>query len=757
MKVETEAVEPAVDAPALRPAHAVMTTHVSVALLETLSNLPDGILLVDLDWRISYANEMAQRIGHIQPQDLNGPDFWTIYPGTPGTELERRYRRVMQDRVSEDFDFFYAPFQSWFKNRVFPSGSGIAVVFQDITELRHLQAARDEANARELQVMSAITDAVITIDRNWIITFLNDAARKLLAASGEVLGRSFFQAFPDTVYDGSPYVEHYFRAMSQFIPGSFEASYPEPLNIRIQIQVRPSKDGIVLFVRDVTQLRKDEQALRNSEERYRALTDLGVQCVWAGAPDGSITYANRRFVQYIGERYRANLGEEWISAFFEPDRVAVLANWIRSVQTGEEYNLEARLIRAEDGAVRWFHLRAQALRNGDGSIHMWLGVAEDIHDRRIAVDSLLALQHQTERQRAELETLYDSAPVGLSLCDPEDFRYLRVSKRLAEIIGLPQQEIVGRKVEEIVTSEGISTLLARVRHGESLRDQQHSLEFKNSPGVVRSFNSNYAPVMNADGTVRAISGAVLEVTHLRKAEEALVRSEKLAAVGRLASSISHEINNPLEAVTNLLYLIAGEQGLGQDATGYVQMAQEELRRVSQIATQTLRFHRQANSPTQVTAYQLIEPVLRLFHGRLMNSGITVDSVYKTDRNILCFENDIRQILNNLIANAIDAMRTGGRLCIRAHNAYDLRSGFEGVRITVADNGHGMDGQTRQRIFEPFYTTKALNGNGLGLWISQGIVERHQGQLRVRSSQHASRRGTAFSLFLPSNQEPVAML
>jgi signal transduction histidine kinase len=145
-------------------------------------------------------------------------------------------------------------------------------------------------------------------------------------------------------------------------------------------------------------------------------------------------------------------------------------------------------------------------------------------------------------------------------------------------------------------------------------------------------------------------------------------------------------------------------------------------------------------------------VLNLYHGRLANSGIRVDSKYLTQRRVLCFENDIRQVLNNLIANAIDAMRNGGRLLVRTHDAYQFATGRTGVRLTIADTGHGMSEPVRKRVFEPFYTTKGLNGTGLGLWISEGIVQRHCGRLRVRSSMQQDCHGTVFTLFLPVAEE-----
>lgn len=361
--------------------------------------------------------------------------------------------------------------------------------------------------------------------------------------------------------------------------------------------------------------------------------------------------------------------------------------------------------------------------------------------------------HETERQRAELETVYQTAPVGLAQYDPIEFRCLRLNERQAEILGLPSEQVIGRRFDEVAPITGLLEMFQVAAEGQAVKNQIVEGVLPTRPGEHRVWDVSYAPVFADDGTVQAITAAWLEITHLKRAESALVQSEKLAAVGRLASSISHEINNPLEAITNLLYLISENEELPENLRIYVHMAQSELSRVSQIATQTLRFHRQAAKPTWVSPAELLDAVLNLYHGRLANSGVRVHACYSTDRKVLCFENDIRQVLNNLIANAIDAMRQGGRLVIRAHDATQRSTGRRGVRLTVADTGHGMPEPVRRRLFQPFYTTKGLNGTGLGLWISDGIVRRHHGRLNVHSSQHPVHHGTVFTLFLPVN-DPI---
>lgn len=247
----------------------------------------------------------------------------------------------------------------------------------------------------------------------------------------------------------------------------------------------------------------------------------------------------------------------------------------------------------------------------------------------------------------------------------------------------------------------------------------------------------------------------------RVAEDRLLQSEKLAAVGRLAASISHEINNPLEAVTNLLYLVRHDDSISQQANDYLEQAEQELARVSQIVLQTLRFQRAGTAPTQVTPESLIDSVLSLHQGRLHHRRIKIQRYHRRSQPFHCAEGDVRQILNNLVGNAIDAMgKDGGTLCLRTARIHDVHTGQDGVRITVSDTGHGMPNNTAAHIFEPFYTTKGANGSGLGLWISNTLAKRLGGRIGVRSrSGDTPHRGTTFSIFLPDarpNEDATAV-
>jgi PAS domain S-box-containing protein len=373
-------------------------------------------------------------------------------------------------------------------------------------------------------------------------------------------------------------------------------------------------------------------------------------------------------------------------------------------------------------------------------------------ERQYEVRDVVA-ELQTERET--LEAMLDNLPVGVVLAKASG-EIVRGNRRLDEVLRHPllkSKDITdhgewtafhrdGRRVQ------GAEFPLPRAMEaGHALPAEEYLYE--RGDGSKGWISLAAAPILNVHGEVTGGVVSVSDIDQQKRSEAALIQNEKLAAVGRLAASISHEINNPLEAVTNLVYLARNDQRLPDEVKAFLDTAEQELSRVSQIVSHTLRFYRQSTRPRAITAKELLEPTLGLYHGRLHNAGIELDVRDRSRRMVTCLEGEIRQVLNNLVGNAIDAMKTGGRLRIRTSDATSGKSAVEGIRISIADTGHGMDQVVLQQMFEAFYTTKGINGTGLGLWISRGIIEKHAGELRARSSNVPGRSGTVFTVFIPS--------
>lgn len=234
----------------------------------------------------------------------------------------------------------------------------------------------------------------------------------------------------------------------------------------------------------------------------------------------------------------------------------------------------------------------------------------------------------------------------------------------------------------------------------------------------------------------------------RLAEIALRKSEKLAVAGRLALSISHEINNPLAAVTNLLYLVGHASSL-VEAKGMAEIADQELARVAEIVTQSLRFYRDPGMPNVVRIEEVVDSALALYRARIASAEIDVERDFRDCSPIVAMTGELRQVVLHLIGNAVEAIGRDGRLIIRTANARQHSNGsLSGVRLTIADTGPGISPAIRNSLFEPFVSTKEDTKAGLGLWLSSQIVRKHGGTIQVKSRVLPRPSGAVFSVFLP---------
>jgi signal transduction histidine kinase len=462
----------------------------------------------------------------------------------------------------------------------------------------------------------------------------------------------------------------------------------------------------------------------------------------------------RDLIQFYNDAYRRSIGsDKHPSALGQrgedcwPEIWPIIGPQIAQVMsTGEATWNENQLVPIfRDGKLEdvYWTYSYSAVRDLDGSIQGTLVTCTETTTATIAQTTL-------RRRLASLAELFERAPAFFALLRGPDHVFELTNPLYQKLIA--NRDVIGKSLREAlpeVKEQGFIRLLDEVyATGQPYtgRGIPVTLAVEGSQRFEeRILDFVYQPVGDVDDNLPGILVFGVDVTEARRTEQTLLRSEKLAAVGRLASSIAHEINNPLEAVTNLVYL-AQQSAHDETTAGYLNAIDIELRRASAIATQTLRFYKQSTAATAVTSASLINDTLTLYQGRLMNLSIAVEKGQQSQDPVACYEGEIRQAIANLIGNAIDAMQPkGGKLLLRSRKATDWTTGRKGLVITIADTGSGIPSEVLDRLFEPFFTTKGHGGNGLGLWITKGIVVRHEGKLTLRSKVG---KGTVATLFLP---------
>lgn len=379
-------------------------------------------------------------------------------------------------------------------------------------------------------------------------------------------------------------------------------------------------------------------------------------------------------------------------------------------------------------------------------IEAFNGMVASLAEQRAGLKDTLSL----------LDSMQANAPIGLAFFDRR-CRFVRVNQVFAGMTGVPLSRHLGRRIPELLPGDVARKLEDTVAQVFAQVQPVRNLELNGKDqraGQPWTWLASAYPVLTSPQQVRWVGVIVLDASERKRNEEALRKTEKLAATGRLAASIAHEINNPLEAITNLLFLLRNFCQLDTPALEYVTLAEHEARRISEITQQTLRFYRQSTMPSRTGMSELLDSVLSLYQGRLNSLGIQVERKYQREMDLFCFAGELRQVFANLVGNAIDATTSGGRILVRAHRSRSWKRPDEtGIRFAFADTGIGMNAEVRQHAFEAFFTTKEVTGTGLGLWVSQEIIVKHRGLVHLRSRPAGGDKpsGTVFQVFIPDSE------
>ena len=419
---------------------------------------------------------------------------------------------------------------------------------------------------------------------------------------------------------------------------------------------------------------------------------------------------------------------------------------------GEGYESVA-LIPLRDGEERFGLLQLNDRRKGRFSVEV-IALWERLAGYLAAALSKFRAEEALRNSERQYRAIGELIDYGVWVCAP-DGRNIYASESFLKLVGLTQQQCSDFGWGEVLHPDDAERTIAAwkecVRTGRNW-DIEH--RFRGADGQWHPILARGVPIRDDRGQITCWAGINLDISNLKQTEQALLRSEKLASVGRMAATIAHEINNPLGAVTNLLFLARAMTEVPDSARQYLEIADAELKRIAHITRQSLGFYREHNAPALTSVTEVLESAVELLKSKIKTKQAVIEKQWDDDVEITAVAGELRQVFSNLLANSLDAIGEEGIIKLRVSTGTTSNNGHRRVRITIADSGNGISAGSRRHIFEPFFTTKGTLGTGLGLWVSKEIVDKHGGSLRMRSSTHGTHRGTVFSIVLPVG--PVAI-
>ncbi len=514
---------------------------------------------------------------------------------------------------------------------------------------------------------------------------------------------------------------------------------------------------IAIFVRDITERKRVEAELSESRKKYQTLIETIGDFVWEMDALGRYTYCSPQMEKLWGLKPEEMIGKTPFELMPAEHRQAAEESFLKMTRFPRPFSaLESpscdgygRLVYIEIAGVPFF--------DGEGRLRGFRGISRDITERKRAEEALRQAEAAAQEATHRLQALMEAVPVGISFSDDVTCQRATGNPAVLEQFQLgPQDNLsasapdlaaAGRRVRYLKAGREITEaelpLQRAVAENRVIPPMELTIEL---PSGRRWFcEASGAPVRDAAGKVLAGLAVTVDITARKMAEEALVRAEKLAAAGRMAAAVAHEVNNPLAALTNCVYLALMDTSLSEATRDYLRTAQQELMRIGYLTRQTLGFYRERSPAEPVPLGDMIDDVVRTYEPKLRDRKLNVTREIAVDTNVTTVAGELRQVLSNVVANGIDALPHGGILLLRARRISTSIGQAPLVMITVADNGAGIPAEVRGHIFEPFFTTKQDVGTGLGLWVARELLRKNGGSIRVRSRPGA---GTVFSIFLP---------
>jgi PAS domain S-box-containing protein len=672
---------------------------------------------------------------------------------------------------------------------------GYLLIGTDNTARKKAEEALLQAGALQRAIFNSANFSSIATDAKGVIQIFNVGAERMLGyTAAEVmnkitpadisdpqevilraaelsleLGTQITPGFEALVFKASRGIEDIYELTYIRKDGS---RFPAVVSVTALRDAQNAIIGYLLIGTDNTARKQAEEALLQAGALQRAIFNSANFSSIATDAKGVIQIFNVGAERMLGYTAAEVMNKITPADISDPQEVIARAAAL-SLELGTQITpgFEALVFKASRGIEDIYEL---TYFRKDGSRFPAVVSVTALRDAQDAIIGYLLIgTDNTARKQAE-EALLKAGALQRAIFNSANFSSIATDAHgVIQIFNVGAERMLGYTAAEVinkVTPADLSDrqeVIARaaalsLEFGTTINPGFEALVFKASRGIEDIYELTYCrkddsrfPAVVSVTALRDVQDAIIgylligtDNSARKQAEEALLRSEMLASAGRMAASIAHEINNPLEAMMNTLYLVRTASDLPTQTLEYLDIADGELMRIAHITRQTLGFYREFSAATSNSAFALIDSVVNLLQAKIKSNRATVQQQCDGQLQVMGIAGELRQVLANLLANSLDAIGPDCRIVLRASASVDPNNGRQRIRVTVADGGHGMGAATMKQIFDPFFTTKGTVGTGLGLWVCKQLIEKNGGSIQVRSNTGGARRGTTFSIVLP---------
>jgi PAS domain S-box-containing protein len=733
-------------------------------LQSTIDSITDGLLVMDRQWRFTYFSEQAARIIGVRKEDMLGRRVWELFPRAEGTKFYEYYHRALETGQTQHFEEFYPePLNQWLECSCYPSEEGLTVYFHDVTERKRSQEAAAELqrklDAALLAGEVATFEWLVVEDRLWGDQNFSRIFRLTMDASGAAPLAKYLEAIhPD---DRQRVIELVNRTVETGC--TYEAEYRIVSGEQVRwviargVAERDENNRVVRFpgvIVDVTERKRAEEALRESELFYRQTLESIPGMVFTTRPDGYCDFQSQQWVDYTGVPVVEHLGDGWNNLLHPDDRLRALEAWRAAYNGRAPYDLEYR-VRRRDGEYEWFKVIGRPIRDASGQIVRWFGVAANIDRIKRAEEEQRQAVARHEQQVRLFEGVASSTPDFVYLFDLQGrFRY--ANRRLLEVWGMKLPEIIGKTCLQLGYEQWHHDMHMReiAQVIETKRPIKGEVPFK-APltGVFGIYEYIFTPVLDPDGRVELIAGTTRDVTERKEFQAELERQVKertaslhdmVAELEHFSYSITHDMRAPLRAMRGFAEVIKEllSDSAQPEVRTFIRQIITSAERMDLLITDALNYSRtvrQDLSLGSVDISRLLEGMLDTYPQFLAHrSQIRLDGKLPV---VIGNQAGLTQCFSNLIGNAlkfIDPVKEP-RVRVWAEPAVTGAPHPDGsaqwVRIWVEDNGIGISERMLPRIFDMFTRgTASYGGTGIGLALVRKVVHRMGGKVGVLSTE-----------------------